>query len=348
MCGVIGIGSTVPVTDRSWLERGRDQMAHRGPDDVGLWWSEDGRVGLGHRRLSIVDLSAAGHQPMHDRERGLSIVFNGEIYNFRELRLEIEQRGHHFHSTSDTEVLLAAYDTWGTDCLSHLNGMFAFAIHDTDRQLVFLARDRAGEKPLYYFLTPGSLRFSSELKGLLADPSLPRRVDPEALDNYLLLGRTPGDRCILAGYNKLPPAHALTFDLRAGAVQRWRYWELPMWPGGDAFSAGHAEADASALADELEGLLEDAVRHQLVADVPVGILLSGGVDSSLVTAMAVRSSDNIRTFTVGFPGSGALDEREHARLIADHFKTNHTELVADPINADALPDLAHQFDEPLD
>jgi len=240
-------------------------------------------------------------------------------------------------------VLLAAYDAWGTDCLSHLNGMFAFAIYDARKQTVFLARDRAGEKPLFYHLSRGTLHFGSELKALLADPTLPRRINPEALDCYLAMGYVPGEHCMLQGFNKLPPAHALLFDLQAGSAKAWPYWQLPELSA----QAVAGPVDEVALLDELESLLEDAVRRQLVADVPVGVLLSGGVDSSLITAMAVRASSKVQTFTIGFPGHAALDETKHARLIARHFGTRHTELMAEPATADLLPRLAHQFDEPM-
>lgn len=316
-------------------------MAHRGPDAVGEWWSEDGRVGLGHLRLAIIDLSPLGHQPMHYASGRLSIIFNGEIYNYRELRDELSALGFAFRSSSDTEVLLAAYAAWGRACLSRLNGMFTFALHDADQQILFLARDRAGEKPLYYRLSEGTLRFASELKALLVDPSMPRRIDPEALDCYLAMGFVPGRRCILDGYNKLAPAHALIFDLQNGAIDAWRYWSLP------ELSQGAESCDEGAILDELERLLEDAVARQMVADVPFGVLLSGGLDSSLVTAMAVRRSGKVRTFSIGFPGHGAMDETPHARLIAQHFGTDHTELMAEPTSADILPCLARQFDEPM-
>ncbi len=278
---------------------------------------------------------------MHLNHRDIVIVFNGEIYNFIELRTELEKCGHKFRSHSDTEILLAAYAEWGTDCLSYLNGMFAFAIYDARHQRLFLARDRAGEKPLFYRLDNGTIYFASELKALLAHPSLPRRIDPEAMDCYLTMGFIPGARCILLGYNKLPPAHALTFDLREGAAKVWRYWQLP------ELSQGADAIDESTLLDELETLLEGAVGRQLVADVPVGVLLSGGVDSSLITAMAVRNSRQVRTFSIGFPGYGTLDETPHARLIARFFGTEHIEMVAEPSTADLLPTLARQFDEPM-
>jgi asparagine synthase (glutamine-hydrolysing) len=342
MCGFVGVASTESCRDRGWLIAGRDLMTHRGPDDAGEWWSDDGRVGLAHRRLSILDLSPLGHQPMEDPARGFVIAFNGEIYNHRELRAELAEDGFVFRSHSDTEVLLAAYAAWGNECLSRLNGMFAFALLDMPRQRLFLARDRAGEKPLFLRRDQNSLYFASELKALLANPALPRRIDPEALDCYLAMGFAPGADCILSGYEKLPPAHALNFDLRDGKTRKWRYWSVP-----DQLPERNNGANAVQLLDELETLLEDAVARQMVADVPVGILLSGGVDSSLVTAMAVRRSSNVSTFSIGFPGHGKLDETPHARLIARHFGTNHMELVAEPATADLLPLLAGQFDEPI-
>jgi len=341
MCGIVGVGAKIPLVNRSWLAVGCDALIHRGPDDIGKWWSIDGRVGLGHRRLSILDLSPFGRQPMHASEHGLSVAFNGEIYNYRSLRHELTGLGFSFRSFSDTEVLLAAYAAWGEECLSHLNGMFAFAIYDAPRQQLFLARDRAGEKPLFYHLADGVLQFASELKALLANQANHRNIDFEALDCYLAMGYVPGARCILQGFNKLPPAHALRFDLRTGQPKIWRYWQLPEFPAEEDF------VDEANLLDELEALLEDAVRKQMMADVPVGVLLSGGVDSSLVTAMAVRASSNVQTFTIGFPGHAKLDESEHARLIARYFGTRHTELMAEDATVDLLPQLVRQFDEPM-
>ena len=341
MCGIVGTSSNLQIASRAWLTFGRDAIIHRGPDDAGEWWSLDGRVGLAHRRLSIIDLSPGGHQPMHNALGTLSIVFNGEIYNFQELRSQLISKGHAFRSHSDTEVILAAYSEWGTDCLSHLNGMFAFSLYDAKEQTLFLARDRAGEKPLFYHHANGQLRFASELKALFADSTLPRRIDPEALECYLAFGYIPGNRCILQGFQKLPPAHALLFHLNTGTCKLWNYWQPP------EFDVSSCLVDETALLDELEDLLEDSVRRQLVADVPVGVLLSGGVDSSLVTAMAVRSSSKVKTFTIRFPGHAKHDETEHARLIARHFQTEHIELEGQPASADLLPCLARQFDEPV-
>ena len=343
MCGIVGIASRNSLTNREWLARGSQALSHRGPDDHGEWWSQDGRIGLAHRRLAILDLSPAGHQPMQDPAGELTIVFNGEIYNFESLRNELIDLGFNFRSHSDTEVILAAYRAWGAGCLDRLNGMFAFVLYDSRTQTVFAARDRAGEKPLFFHHSQGQLRFASELKGLLADTTLPRRVNRSALDAYLSTGYVAGSLCILDGFNKLPPGHALKFDLQTGELKTWRYWSLPDY---DASQSGQVLDDA-ALLGELETLLQDAVAKQLVADVPVGVLLSGGVDSSLVTAMAVRASDKVRTFSIGFPGYGQLDETAHARLIAKHFGTQHTELVPEPTEPDLLYRLARQYDEPI-
>jgi asparagine synthase (glutamine-hydrolysing) len=227
MCGIVGVASTTPVAETLPLQAMRDAMSHRGPDDAGIWWSADRRVGFGHRRLAIIDLSPAGHQPMLDSSGELCITFNGEIYNFLDVRAELESLGHSFRSGSDTEVILAAYRQWGSDMLSRLNGMFAMALYDRTSQTVLLARDRAGEKPLYVRPTPGGLAFASELKALMADPDCERRLDPHALEIYLAFGYVPNDLCMLAGIEKLPQGHAMLFDLRSGSRKRWAYWSLP-------------------------------------------------------------------------------------------------------------------------
>lgn len=342
MCGILGHAATRPIKDRDALSRGMTCLWHRGPDDSGVWWSADQRVGLAFRRLAIIDLTAAGHQPMAGAGGENVIVFNGEIYNYRDLRAELGTKGHVFQSASDTEVVLAAYREWGVDCLGRLNGMFAFALYDATRQRLFMARDRAGEKPLFYRIDEHGLRFASELKALLSNPVFPRVVDHDALDCYLAMGFVPGDRCMLRGVNKLAPAHALTFELQAQSAVVWRYWQPPPF-----VDAGPDRSGTEALLADLEPLLEDAVRRELVADVPVGVLLSGGVDSSLITAMAVRATPRVKTFTIRFPGFGSYDETTHARLIAGHFGTEHLELDAGEASVDLLPKLARQFDEPM-
>ncbi len=342
MCGIVGMASQRPSENRDLLGAMCRTLRHRGPDDEGLWWSADGRVGFAQRRLAIIDLSPLGHQPMSDAGGGLHVTFNGEIYNFQDLRSDLESRGHSFQSASDTEVLLKGYREWGSGLLPRLNGMFAFALFDEGRRRVLLARDRAGEKPLFYRVDGMRLSFASELKALFADSAAPRALDHDALEFFLTYGYVPAPRCILRGYLKLEPGHSLLFDLESGQLTKERYWTLPE-PAADG-AARHPEE----LSRTLETLLEDAVRRQLVADVPVGVLLSGGVDSSLITAMAARaSSHRVKTFNVSFPGSGGFDEAPYARLVARHFGTEHREMTAEPASVELLPALARQYDEPI-
>lgn len=271
------------------------------------------------------------------------VSYNGEIYNFVDLREQLQGLGHVFQSRSDTEVLLAAYMEWGSDCVQHLNGMFAFALYDGVRQSLMLARDRTGEKPLFFAHTSSGLQFASEIKGLLANPELPREIDPEGLNSYLGFGYVPGEGTVLRYIRKLRPAHALEFSLDDGHLRQWRYWSLPELevPAQDSRVADEE------LLDELEVLLTDSVRRQLVADVPVAVLLSGGIDSSVITALAARSSPAVTTFTIRFPGHGRFDETQHARLVARHFGTRHIEAEAEPSTVDLLPLLARQFDDPV-
>jgi asparagine synthase (glutamine-hydrolysing) len=339
MCGIVGTAGE-SIADARLLETMRDRLRHRGPDDQGLWVAPDRRVGLGHRRLAIIDLSPAGRQPMSDASGRLRIVFNGEIYNYRELRRELASLGHPVRTATDTEVILEAYRAWGSACLARLNGMFALAIFDAAADSLLLARDPAGEKPLYYRWTGRTLSFASEVKALLADPACPRDMDVESLDAYLAFGYVPGDRTLVQGIQKLPQGSALEFDVRSGGVTRWAYWTLPL-PDGEP-------ADDAELLDEYERLLADAVRMRLVADVPVGVMLSGGIDSSLVVAMAARASTRpVRTFNISFPGHGAYDEAPFARTVARHFATEHIELAAEPATVDLLPELARQYDDPI-
>jgi asparagine synthase (glutamine-hydrolysing) len=343
MCGIVGIASASPLDDPGLLGRMAETLRHRGPDDDGIWWSSDRRFGLAHRRLAIIDLSPTGHQPMTDASGTLRITYNGELYNHRELRGELSAKGHPFRGTSDTEVVLAAYREWGPDCLARFNGMFAFALHDRERERMFVARDRVGEKPLFYHHERGVLSFASELKALMADPAFPRRIDLASLEFYLAYGYVPGERCMLQGVRKLAPAHALIYEPSCDRLSVWQYWSLPAPPEGAV-----GERPAEERVEELESLLADSVRLRLAADVPVGILLSGGIDSSLVAALAVRaSSSDVRTFTVTFPGHPDHDEAPHARLVARHLGTVHTEVPAEPASLDLLPELARQFDEPM-
>jgi asparagine synthase (glutamine-hydrolysing) len=338
MCGFL----TLFTLDANLLEDSvniwRDSLAHRGPDDAGTWISSDGCLAMAHRRLAVLDLSPNAHQPMRHPSQNKCIVFNGEIYNHLDIRREIGSKWS-FRSSSDTETLLAAYCIWGVNCLDRLQGMFAFVIYDGDERRLFAARDRAGEKPFFYRIHPDGFEAASELKALLANPSAPRNIDVGAFDSYLTHGYVGGDACILKGYNKLPPAHSLIYELASGKLRINRYWSLPN---------PNPSNDFPLLLEELEGLLESSVRKQLVADVPVGVLLSGGVDSSLVTALASRVlPQNVRTFTIAFPGEDKYNEAPFAKLVSNYFGTHHTELVPEQATFEILPELARQFDEPM-
>lgn len=341
MCGIVGICRNKPIKNAELLVSMRDTLSHRGPDDAGEWWSADRTVGLGHRRLSIIDLSPGGHQPMTDGGGRYTIVFNGEIYNYRELRDELASLGHSFRSQSDTEVILEAYRRWGESCVTRFNGMFAFALYDADQDVLFAARDRAGEKPFFYWHHGDTLVFSSELKALMQHPAFSRRLDLSAMNFYLMYGYVPGDMCILQDVRKLPQGHTMQFDRRNNRIKTSCYWALPEPQSGVRF-------DIRALVHEYKSLLTDAVQRQLVADVPVGILLSGGIDSSLITAIASQVSVRpVKTFTISFPGHAAFNEAPYAKMVADHFGTEHAVLSAESASIDLLPQLARQFDEPL-
>lgn len=341
MCGIAGYLSLRSPIDPATLRKMGDVMRHRGPDGEGFWVGEDGAVGFVHRRLAIVDLSEGGHQPMHSPDGRYVITYNGEIYNHNELREELARSGWSFRSTSDTEVLLTAYQAWGEAALDRFAGMFAFAIWDKRERTLFAARDRAGEKPFFYRCDYGQFAFASELKGLLAHPAMPRHVDAEAMDHFLAYGYVPRHLCLLEGYAKLPAGHKLRFDLASGRLETQPYWQLPR------FAEGQAEQSFETLVGEFEPLLETSVRRQLLADVPLGVLLSGGLDSSLIAEAATRTAGKVTTFTIGFPGHGELDESPIAKRLSQHLGTEHIELMAEADTVDLLPQLAAQFDEPI-
>jgi asparagine synthase (glutamine-hydrolysing) len=339
MCGIVGVLSASSV-DRATVERMRDRLAHRGPDHAGLWRSADGRICLGHRRLAIIDLDARASQPMCSHDGRLVVTFNGEIYNYRAVRGRLEADGVRFRTESDTEVLLEAYRRWGADALDRLSGMFAFALWDAREQRLFCARDRAGEKPFYYALVDGAFVFASELKGLLDWPGLERRIDYEALIDFLTFGFVADPKSIWRGVRKLAPAHAMTVELRQedGAIvhEPRRYWSLPF-----VSRSGHATAD------EIRATLLRAAGEMAVADVPLGTFLSGGVDSSAVTAALSLSGHPVRSFTIGFEDA-AYDERAWARQVAGRYRTVHLERTVEPSDMVAVLELLGQhYDEPF-
>ena len=337
MCGIIGklYFDRDRTVARQDLVRMASALVHRGPDGEGVWI--DGNFGLAHRRLAIIDLSAAATQPMSNEDGSVWITFNGEIYNFQELQKELETRGHVFRTHSDTEVILHAYEEYGRQCLDRLRGMFAFAIWDARQRLLFIARDRLGKKPLFYYLGPDQFLFASEIKGLLADRDIPTEPDPVALDHFLALQYIPAPLTAFRGIRKLPPAHWL--EVRNGRVEMERYWKLQYTP--------KRQISMSEAVEEFRWRFAEAVRLRLVSDVPLGVFLSGGVDSSaVVAAMAQEMGRSVQTFSVGFEDA-AFDERIYARQVAERYGTTHTELVVKAPVTDILPRLVWHYDEPF-
>ncbi len=317
-------------------------MAYGGPDDQGSYLDRENGLALGHRRLTILDLSAAGHQPMKDAEREVWTVYNGEIYNFREVRAELEGLGHRFRSVSDTEVLLHAYRQWGMPMLARFRGMFAFALWDRPQKKLILARDRAGAKPLYWSFRDRVLVFASELKALQEYPGFRKELDPEALWFFLQLGYIPGPRSIFRDVQRLEPGSWLELDA-GGTVRTRRYWDLR-----EHYARRSEFADEQEAEERLEALLLESFRLRLVSDVPVGVFLSGGVDSSAVTALLQRHAGRpLKTFTIGFANK-EYDESENARKVARHLGTEHTELECSLEDAfEVLERFEEIYDEPF-
>ncbi len=339
MCGICGWFGPALAAGPELTAAMTVPLQHRGPDDVGMEGGEG--WGLGFRRLSILDLSPLGHQPMRSPDGHSWLAFNGEIYNYLELRRDLERAGEVFRSGSDTEVLLRLLMRLGTEALPLLNGMFALAFVDTKRRRFVLARDRLGVKPLYYAHLDGRLRFASELKALLACPDVPREIDRSAVAQYFALGYLPGETCIFEGYRKLPPGHALAGSLdRPQAASMTPYWSLALSDDPTRRAATPAELD------ELESLLFDAVRIRLRSDVPVGVFLSGGIDSGLVAAMAAKAGRSPLALTVGFAEKG-WDESALARAAADHAGLEHRVIPQRPGGLGDLDRLAWLFDEPF-
>lgn len=337
MCGIAGYINWKGVGKETGVAEIVGRLRHRGPDDDGLWRSPDGLCELGHTRLSVIDLSAEGHQPMIDPLTKNAIVFNGEIYNFQLLREECEGKGDPFFSRSDTEVILALYRRYGTECLKYLRGMFAFAIWDVSNQRLFLACDRIGKKPLNYVLTPNGLILSSEIDPLVHHQEVITNIDEEALELYLQLQYIPAPWTIYRSIRKLPPAHFAVFDSTGFHVQQ--YWNVDYQT-----KVRISEQDAL---DGLEENLKEAIKLRMIADVPIGALLSGGVDSSVVVAMMVSlNGERVRTFSIGFE-EDAFNELPYAKVVADRYETDHcTEIVRGEVTP-LLNDLVKHYGEPF-
>lgn len=343
MCGIAGIALRDQIVDKQVIAAMVQRLRHRGPDDSGVWCDAAGNVALGHVRLSILDLSAAGHQPMSDGSDGLWLTFNGEIYNFQSLRRELEQHGYTFRTNTDSEVILHGYRHWGESCVQRFNGMFAFCLFDAERQRLFFARDRVGKKPLYYHLGTDGISFASEVKALL--PARPGKweLEPAAVNAYFAYGYLPGSQSIFRDIVRLPAASVMTYDLHSGQHSVQTYWSLP-----EPKQFNGALPDREALLDEMEELLVDCVRLRLIADVPLGVLLSGGVDSSLITAAAARVATRpLKTFTISFPGGGRYDESPYAQIVASHFGADHCVLPLPEGDLSVLGAVAQHLDEPL-
>ncbi|MEW5896439.1 MAG: asparagine synthase (glutamine-hydrolyzing) [Nanoarchaeota archaeon] len=330
MCGICGF---------NWYEqeliRAMNQILyHRGPDRGGIYTDKD--ISLGQRRLSIIDLSEAGNQPMYNEKKDILIIYNGETYNFKELRMELEKERHRFISNTDTEVILHGYEQWGEKVVEKLNGMFAFCIYDIKEKKLFLARDRLGVKPLYYYWNGKKFIFASEIKALLLT-DIPRQINPLSAREYLKSRYLPGEETLFQGIKKLLPGHTLT--LKDKQIKIKRYWDIPR-PQIRKTSLEKAK-------NKVLELLSDSVRRRLIADVPVGIYLSGGIDSAAITSLASKiSSEPVKTFSVGFDYNSVVDELKQARQTAEHFRTDHQEIVINEPIAPLLPKILWHFDQP--
>ena len=346
MCGVSGFLARAALpgdTAETRLWAMIATLRHRGPDDEGVW--TDGRAGIAHARLSIIDPSPAAHQPMASADGAVWITYNGEVYNFAEIRQELDALGYPFRSRSDIEVIVNGWHAWGPKIFTRLRGMFALAIWDRRSQSLILARDRLGKKPLYYAATTTAFLFGSEIKALLTWPGVPRTADPSAIDRYLTLGYVPAPDAAFAGIRKLPAAHYLVVEARAdknlGAPELVRYWRLP------EPRATRRHRRTSDLKRELVGHLEEAVRLRLISDVPLGAFLSGGVDSSAVVATMARvGGGTVKTFSIGFSAK-EYDETRYARMVAERYATDHRELVVEPDAVAVLPRLVWHYGEPF-
>lgn len=343
MCGITGFIDRSIEASEDVLKTMTDALTHRGPDQSGYVLFNSGRssIALGHRRLSILDLSELGRQPMSFEH--LHLCFNGEVYNFSAVAKDLQQLGYVFSSQSDTEVVLKAFHAWGIDCIKHFRGMFAFAIYDRQAEKVFLFRDRAGVKPLYYAFEDGRFLFASELKALAKHPRFNKSIDKKAISLYMQFGYISAPYAIFENTFKLKPGHFICFDVKNRNLEIKKYWDV-----SDYYRQPKLENSELEILDELECKLKQAFKLRMVSDVPVGIFLSGGIDSSVVTALLQKEADHaLRTFSIGFAEEG-YNEAHHAKKIAAHLKTDHTEYYCNKQNAlDIIPELPHIYDEPF-
>ena len=340
MCGIVGIKSNTSKVDDVLLKKMRDSFPYRGPDDAGIWVDNDHGIGFGHRRLSILDPTPSGHQPMIDNQTGNVITYNGEVYNYVEIRDELEKKGYQFTTGTDTEVILKAYTEYGEKCISHFNGMFAFAIWDKLNNYLFIARDRLGVKPFYYQLTEnGDFYFASEVKALRLANHQTLEVDETLIDQYMNFGYVPGENTLEKGIKRLLPGHCAT--LKKGKLEIQKYWSLDFNNGKDKGFDYYLEKSKS--------LLNSAIDLRLRSDVPLGIFLSGGIDSSAVVGLlAERTTERLKTFSIAYDFGEAYNETKYARMVAKKFNTDHHEmfLTTDQFQK-FIPEFSYLMDEPV-
>ncbi|ACF14475.1 asparagine synthase (glutamine-hydrolyzing) [Chloroherpeton thalassium ATCC 35110] len=348
MCGIAGIlnyGARPEAVSETVLQKMTEQIRHRGPDDSGLYISPDRKLGLGFRRLSIIDLSAAGHQPMPNRDGSIWITFNGEVYNHQELRESLEEQGFRFRSRTDTEAILYAYETYGADFLQKIYGMFAIAIWDARKNELLLARDRLGIKPLYYTLQNGALYFASEIKSILAHPHISPELNAQGLYDYLTFYMTPPAETLFKGIHKLEAGHFLKIKATSGDLQKTRYWNITH--RSESFPKENFHVERFCI-ENIRRLLRTSIKDRMMSDVPFGVLLSGGIDSSLnVALMSELMTRPVETFSIGFKDLEKYNELGYAREVAKAFGTNHHEMFLEEKAAlEFLPDMVWHLDEP--
>ena len=336
MCGIIGQINFKNRIDVDLFVKMRDTLQHRGPDDKGLYISKNKCVALGHRRLSFIDLSDAGRQPMCNENQTIWLTCNGEIYNFPDLKKQLEEKGHIFSSKTDSEVIIHGYEEWGIDVLQKLKGMFAFAIYDKTRQTLFIARDRFGIKPLYWYRDSNSFIFASEIKGIIENPAVRKEIDFSSLSDYFAYRYVPSPKTIWKNIYKLPPAHFLELNI-AGNINLKEYWNLRF---------DSKKADEKDVVSKVNDLLRTSVQSHVTSDVPVGSFLSGGYDSSALVYYLNQLEHDTQTFSIGFEG-WEKSEHQYAEIVSNHFKTRHTSTIIGPESLDTVKELSTFYDEPI-
>jgi asparagine synthase (glutamine-hydrolysing) len=338
MCGITGVIKFNKI-DSNLIKLQLESIKHRGPNENGYWQNENDNIFIGSTRLSILDLRPEAKMPQHFNQ--FHIVFNGELYNYKEIRNRLIAKNYYFSTNSDTEVVLKAYAEWGESCLSDLEGMYAIAIYDETKRKLFLARDIAGEKPLYYWNHSNGFSFASELKALFCDDDLVRKINYSSLFEYLQFGYIGNENSIIEGVKKLKPGHFLNYDLFTKKIEVKQFWALPK------FDSTKVQSPKELIA-KLDGLLHNSIENQMVADVPVGVLLSGGVDSSLITAIASQiTTEKLKTFTISFPKFSKFDESQYSQQIAKYYGTEHFELPAGEVTPDIIDEIIEFLDEPM-